>query len=290
MRLKYDPKAAVVDQTVLCNQACYFCWRHSKQAVADRTRAAPHKIMPLSMYAKIIKAISEVETVSRLSLSGPMGEPTLVPDLAGRGHIGKALGLTDVIVNTNGFALDKHDPKDMVRGFHKIQVSLDAVDPVIHASIHGKAGQLERILENTEELIAAAKGTACRVMVRFTEGEKNAGHLPEFRRYFEGRARVLYRRVHSFLDTLPDKASEVGARACNQPEGSINFTYTGHLTACCVNHTLEPTFGHIDDGLKAGWESEAFEAWRRERMTGLCKGCSGLGKEAFAQLAERTEG
>lgn len=285
MRLKYSPRAAVVDQTILCNQACFFCWRSSKDRVREETAAAPFKVMPIDLYGRIIDALSEVETMRRLSLSGPMGEPTLAPDLAERGFMGKAAGFSDVIVNTNGFALDRHDPQGLARGFHKIQVSLDAVDPRIHAAIHGKGRQLDRILDNIEALLAAAEGSQCRVLVRFTEGEKNAGHLPAFRAAFEGRAKVLYRRVHSFIDVLPEKGNDHGARHCNQPEGSVNFTYQGHVTTCCVNSRMAPTFGHIDEvDLKSIWEGEAFESWRRDRMAGICKGCSGLGAEAFKAL------
>jgi MoaA/NifB/PqqE/SkfB family radical SAM enzyme len=292
MRLKYDPHTLIVDQTIKCNQACFFCWRADKKKVSHETREAPWMTLPFDMYRRIIDAAVEVESMRQLSLCGPMGEPTLVEDLVERGDYATKKGKFSryVMINTNGYALHKFDARALLQAFSHIVVSVDAVDAKIHESIHGKAGQIERILENVKHLAAAKKQYGGAVIeVRFTENDKNHGHWPDFQRYFADIPidRIRHKKVHSFIDVLPELENNAGAILCNQPRGNINFSFRGEMTTCCINYKPGPVFGHIDDGrsLKEMWESEAFETWRRERHEGICKGCSGLG--AAGQRGEK---
>lgn len=284
MRLKYDPRALVVDQTVLCNQACAFCWRADPARVRAAAAAAPHQVMPIDLYRRIVEAAARVETMHWISLCGPMGEPTLVPDLADRGRLARDTGrFTTRVINTNGYALDRHGADDLLDAFTLISVSLDAPDPDNHARLHGKAGQFDRIVANIDCLAAAKRrrGRGAVLQVRFTQSARNAHLWPAFEAKFAGRVdAVLRRKEHAFVDILPEHATAAGARLCNQPNGTVNFTVDGRMTTCCVNHRQEPTFGHIDDGLKDCWEGPAFEAWRAARLDGLCRTCSGLGSYA----------
>lgn len=85
MELKYSPYALIVDQVVTCNQECVFCWRTDREMVKRETQSVPFHVMPFEIYRQIIDEASQVSTLKSLSLCGPMGEPTLVPDLAERG-------------------------------------------------------------------------------------------------------------------------------------------------------------------------------------------------------------
>ena len=283
MRLKYSPTVCVVDQTVLCNQACYFCWRADKTAVARATKAAPWHTMPWEMYCRIINEVAEVETVTALSLCGPMGDPSLVENLCARGRFAMDTGGFPgyVLINTNGYALDKHDPSELLASFTTIHISLDAVDPAIYESIHHRSAQLPRVLENLRRLVELSqiRGCGAEVSVRFTETRHNRDHWPDFSAEMAAMGvPVLRKSEHSFIDVLPGHGNNAGAVLCNQPYQTVNFNFKGELTTCCINHKMAPTFGTLDDGgLKGLWEGPEFEAWRRIRHQGLCKGCSGLG-------------
>lgn len=299
MRLKYRPHTLIVDQTVLCNEACFFCWRSDAQAVREATLAAPHKTMPADLYRRIIDEAGAVESVANLSLCGPMGDPSLVEDLAERGAYARASGHFPgyVIINTNGFALDRHDPEDLLLGFTGIHISLDSVDPATHERIHGKAGHLERILANIEALVAAKRrrggSAAALIQVRFTDNDLNAGQWPDFHAAVTrlGVDAVLHKTVHSFIDVLPEMGGETGARLCEQPHRVVNVDYRGRLTTCCVNWKQAPTFGQLGEApLRDLWEGEAFEAWRESRHGGLCKGCSGLPGTAVLRGQVTAEG
>lgn len=285
MRLKYDPNAVTIDLTVACNQACGFCWRHDVNAVRRATRAAPHRDMPLNMFRRIVDQAAKVQSIVGLSVSGPMGEPTLVDDLAERAAYARSKGTFSrfVLMNTNGYALQRHHLRDLVLGFTRIRISLDTMNPEIHAAIHGRRNQHAAIVEGIKALASANRAwkAGCQIEVRVTETREHPGQVEAVRRAFDGIAQVLHRRVHSFIDVV-DGLDESGARRCNQPHGTVNFAHTGELTTCCINYRQAPTFGHIDDGLslKEMWEGEAFERWRAERLEGLCKGCSGLGPQS----------
>lgn len=283
MNLRYNPKALIVDQTVKCNQACFFCWRADRAKVSEAVKAAPWMVMPIDMYRRIIDEASRYESLVNLSLCGPMGEPTLVPDLAERGAYALRKEFRSAIINTNGYRLHDHDSKDLLKGFTSLQVSLDAVDPDVHQAVHGKAGQLDQILANIDALVEAKrKHGGAQIVVRVTEADRNEGQWPKVRERLKHVDRFIHRRVHAFVDVVA-RGSRSGALACNQPKGSVNYTYTGHLTTCCINYQMAPVFGHIDEGsLKDQWEGADFEDWRESRMQGLCKSCSGLGAQSQA--------
>lgn len=289
VRLKYGPTKSIIDQTVLCNQACSFCWRSDDTKVSAATEAAPHTFMPMAQYRRIVDALAGVDQVVGLTLSGPMGDPLLVPDLPARGRYARDTGrfTGHVAINTNGVSLDRHDPGELADGFSRIVVSMDAVDPAIYDQIHGRTGQLPRILAGIDRLMAARDATKTRIKVRFTETDQNREHWPDFERYFRARVDgIVRKREHSFLDVISRHGDNIGARLCSQPYKTINFNYRGELTTCCVNYGLSPTFGTLDDGdLRSLWEGDAYEDWRRRRLADICKGCSGIG--AYAQRIGR---
>lgn len=294
MRLKYNPIVTVVDQTVLCNQACYFCWRKDPRAVAHASGAAPWHTMPWDMYCQIIDAVAEVETIESLSLCGPMGDPSLVKDLCARGRYARDTGEFSgyVLINTNGFALDKHDPGELLDSFTTIHISLDAVDPVIYGRVHNRPKQLPRVLDNIRVLakLQQERGEQ-KVSIRFTETKHNVSHWPDFVAALEDMGvPVMRKSEHSFIDVMPGHANSAGAILCNQPYMTVNFNFLGELTTCCVNHKMSPTFGTLADGdLKTLWESRMFWGWRRSRHQGICKNCSGLGGVSQRAIPDLTE-
>lgn len=281
MRLKYNPRGANIDLTVLCNQACAFCWRADVDEVRKATVEAPHKVMPRETFDRVVRAVAEVETIDALGLNGPMGDPLLVPDLADRAHFARATGRfrRKLLMNTNGVAWDRHNLKHLVSGFSQIIVSLDAIDPDLHEAIHGKRGQLAGILQGINAMMRVRRPGQTAIKVRFTEHSRNARHWPEFERVMTRRVDgIMRRRIHSFMDLLPEHGAS-GAALCDQPYQVVNIDYQGNLTTCCVNWRRSPSFGLVSDAksLRAAWNGATYETWRGRRHEDVCKGCSGLG-------------
>ena len=168
MELKYAPWILIIDQSVLCNQECFFCWRTDRDMTKQKIQDSAEPILLRDLYDEIVRQGAAFPSITWLGLCGPMGEPLLVPDIASRGKFGRDHGL-NTILNTNGYLLKKHDPEEIMLGFKIVNVSLDAVDNDIYKKIHGK-DHMEKVLSNVLLLARSStrKGSG-KLSVRFTE-------------------------------------------------------------------------------------------------------------------------
>jgi len=281
-RLKYDPFMLIVDQTVRCNEACFFCWRSDPKKVKEQTKAA-NKIydMPFELVQEIIDQGSRIPSLHTFNVCGPMGDPTMVGDMASRGRYALQKGFQKTMMNTNAVALDEHDPVDLLTAFNEIKVSLDTLDANNYKEIHGKP-HLDRVLNNIVNYweIKQAKRIPGNFKAKITLNEKNEAEVEDFKAWAEKTGvPIEWKRVHSFIDVLPQYGNDVGMKLCEQPYKTVNINYQGQLTSCCINYKMEPAFGKVgvDGSIKEIWEGEKFEQWRKERTDDICKGCAGLG-------------
>lgn len=271
----------IVDQTVRCNERCFFCWRSNVDLVREKTAEAKGVLdMPMEALEEIVNQASQVETLVTFNVCGPMGDPTLVTDLAERGFYAEKKGFRKRMINTNGVALDRFDPEAILRAYNEVKVSLDTVDQKKYIDIHGR-DHLPRVLKNVAEYsrVKREKNIPGNFGVKVTLNDKNEDEKDDIAAWaYEHHVPVVWKRIHSFMDFLPEYGDDYGARNCEQPHGTVNFNFKGELTTCCINYALEPVFGTLNDGsLKELWEGEKFETWRKERLSGICKNCTGLG-------------
>lgn len=290
LRLKYDPYGIIIDQTTLCNQNCSFCHRSLKSPQLVDTTAF-RSILPYEIYTKIIDQAAQVDSVRWLSLCGPMGDPLLVPDLVERfEYAWNKHHFDTILINTNGQALDLHDPERMLRSCTMLQFSVDSIREETYAKIHC-GGKLHLVINNIRRLSSIKKrlgGTTAAIRIRFTENEYNLGEWEEYREFFEPFVDNVFRvKVHSFMGILDQYQTRLGAVTCNQPFNVINFNFRGELTTCCINWKLFPTFGSIKDTpIHTLWESDEVERWRENRMSTTCGECGGVG--TFQQRVDFT--
>lgn len=236
--------------------------------------------MPFDQLTEIVDQAAEIETMRVFNVCGPMGDPTMVASLIERGEYAKSKGFQVRMINTNGVALDRFDPKRLLMAFNEIKVSLDTIDKDNYIRIHGR-DHLDRVLRNikTYAQIKRDEGINGNFKAKVTINEKNKAELNDIAQWAASiGVNIQWKPIHSFMDYLPEYGDEWGAKNCEQPYRIINFNFRGELTTCCINYSLDPTFGTLKDGtLKQLWESEKFETWRRERLSGICKSCTGLG-------------
>jgi len=281
-KLKYNPFMVIIDQTVRCNEACYFCWRADPKQVKDKTKMAYDKKvdMPIEMLKEIVDQASMYQSIRTFNVCGPMGDPLVVRDISERGLYARQKGFTDRMMNTNGVAIHRHDPEELLLGFNNLKVSLDTLDEKKYIEIHGK-DHLPRVLENIQNLwqVKKEKSIPGQLKAKVTLNDKNEDEKQQFVEWSEKTGVPLeWKRIHSFVDHMPEHGNELGMKLCEQPYKTINFNFRGEMTTCCINWHLEPTFGSIYDGdIKSLWEGEEYESWRRTRFNDLCNGCSGLG-------------
>lgn len=293
-KLKYDPFMLIVDQTVRCNEACFFCWRADPQKVKEQTKKA-NKVydMPIELCKEIALQGSRIPSIHTFNVCGPMGDPTMVKDIAERGRYALELGYQKTMMNTNAVALDQHDPEEMLRGFNELKVSLDTLDADNYKEIHGKP-HLERVLKNIVDYweIKQKKFIPGNFKAKITLNDKNKEEVEDFKKWADKTGvPIEWKHVHSFIDIMPEYGNEVGMKLCEQPYKTININFRGELTSCCINYKLDPVFGKVgvDGDIKTIWEGEKFETWRKERFDHICKGCAGLGgrlKQAQSVMPE----
>jgi MoaA/NifB/PqqE/SkfB family radical SAM enzyme len=280
--LKYNPFMLIVDQTVRCNEACYFCWRNDPKKVKEQTKKAEGVYdMPMELVKEIIDQGSRIPSLHTFNVCGPMGDPTMVGDMAERGRYARIKGFQKTMMNTNAVALDKHDPEELLRAFNEVKVSLDTLDADNYKEIHGKP-HLERVLNNIVNYweVKQKKNIPGNFKAKITLNEKNEPEVEDFKKWAEKTGvPIEWKSIHSFIDIMPQFGNDIGMKLCEQPYKTININFKGELTTCCINYKLEPAFGKVgvDGSIKEIWEGEKFEQWRKERTDGICKGCAGLG-------------
>jgi len=284
--LKYTPRILIIDQTARCNEACYFCWRADVDLVKQQMDKAPRTEdgkrqldLPIEMLEEIlIKA--KAHPFQTLNYCGPMGDMSVMKDAIQRGNLGAKYGYQHRMLNTNAVALDQHDPEEFLRAFTDIKMSIDTINPTTYKLIHGRSHH-DRVIQNAETYarVKKEKNIPGRFSAKITVNKDNQQELGELKAFFRRLGiPVVEKKIHSFIDTLPEHGQDIGMKLCDQPYKVMNFNFRGEMTTCCINYKLEPTFGHISEGsLKDLWEGEKFENWRKTRLEGLCKGCTGLG-------------
>jgi MoaA/NifB/PqqE/SkfB family radical SAM enzyme len=272
----------IVDQTVRCNEACFFCWRNDPQKVKEQTKKANGVVdMPFELVQEIIDQGSRFPSIHTFNVCGPMGDPTVVKDMAARGQYALRKGFKKTMMNTNAVALDKHDPEELLRSFNEIKVSLDTLEPENYKLIHGKP-HLQRVLDNIVHYwnVKQKKGIEGNFKAKITLNEKNEAEVEDFKEWSQRTGvPIEWKRIHSFVDVMPEYGDELGMKLCEQPYKTININFRGEMTTCCINYKLDPVFGKVgvDGSLKELWEGEKYESWRKERFDSICKGCAGLG-------------
>ncbi len=270
----YKPKSLIIDLTTICNQKCFFCWRSSKLDYLKEVLKDKNSTIDFETYKAIIDDACKIDSVRWLSLCGPMGEPLLAKDFLRFPKYAMSKNhFRTILINTNGFALDKYEPYEILSALSDIQISIDSINPSTYEKIHGFGKQLPKILENIKMLLDCKvkhPELKTKIRVRFTENNYNQNEWDKFEKYFNAlNCEILRVRIHSFNGINPERNNEIGAYLCNQPYSVVNFNYKGEMTTCCTNFELSPVFGNIKDSSIINlFHSKEFNNWRIHRMGG----------------------
>jgi len=248
-KLKYNPFMLIVDQTVRCNEACFFCWRADPKQVKEKTAMAYNKKvdMPIEMCKEIVDQASQYSSIRTFNVCGPMGDPLVVKDIVERGIYAREKGFGDRMMNSNGVAADRHDPEELLLAYNNLKISLDTLDEDKYVEIHGKP-HLSRVLKNIETLwkVKQDKNISGSLRAKVTINEKNEDEREAFIAWSERTGVPLeWKRIHSFVDHMPEYGNTAGMMLCEQPYKTINYNFRGEMTTCCINWHLEPTFGKV---------------------------------------------
>lgn len=295
--LKFNPIDIVIDTTLLCNNCCSFCWRSNHpEYLKEKLSQIEQKTMPFKIYKKIIDDVCQYESVKRLSLCGPMGEPLMNKQIEEfYEYAFKKNHFNILCINTNGLAINQKDIGRLLNSMHEFSISVDSIIPETYEKIHGHKN-LNQVIENVKQCVEYKKkyGAVAKIIVRFTENKHNIGQIEDFIAFFKelGVDEINYTREHSFAGVNSSLNSQETNKLCNQPYKIINFNLFGELTTCCVNWHLSPVFGNIKNRtIKQMWESKEKLNWNNNCLNdeNLCKNCSGLGASQHSQTINLKE-
>lgn len=135
-----------VSVTDRCNIRCFYC-------MPLNVRFLPRS--DLLTYEEIVRVIEIVARcgVNKIRITG--GEPLVRADLANLIEmIAKISGIDDIALTTNGLLLSQHAEALYRAGLHRLNISLDALDPKVFEQVARRQG-VEQVLEGIESAISA---------------------------------------------------------------------------------------------------------------------------------------
>lgn len=265
--LKYNPFGLIVDTTMLCNNNCSFCWRHSNpEYLKECNEKYKIKTMPFEIFKKIIDDACQYDSIKWFTCCGPMGEPLLNENIEkfyeyafSKNHF------NSLTINTNGLAIDKKNISKLLNSITEFSISVDSIIPETYEKIHGHKN-INKIIENIKLLVEYKKNHGClaNIIVRFTENDLNRGQIDDFVKFFKdaGVDGVNYCQEHSFAGVNTNIIDEKSKYTCKHPREILNFDFLGNLTTCCLNWHMQPIFGNIKyKSIKQMWESNIKQTW-----------------------------
>jgi len=131
-----------VSVTDRCNYRCVYC-----MPAEGLTWVPRQDILTYEEIARIVRIMAPMG-VRKVRISG--GEPTLRADLITLvEHIANIPGIEDIAMTTNGHTLAKLAPDLANAGLNRVNVSIDAIDPIIFRRLT-RGGNVDRVLEGIE--------------------------------------------------------------------------------------------------------------------------------------------
>jgi cyclic pyranopterin phosphate synthase len=185
----HDLRISVTDR---CNFRCPYCMPADVFGPGHAFLRDP-QLMTLTELTRIVRAFLALG-VEKVRLTG--GEPLLradVPDLIRA--LKQDLGVKDVALTTNGWLLEKLAPKLKAAGLNRLNVSVDALDPVIAGKLNGLGFNVDRVLGGIDA--AAALGMPIKINCVIQRGV-NDSELPALCEYFRAKGHPL--RFIEFMD------------------------------------------------------------------------------------------
>ncbi|HZZ57705.1 MAG TPA: GTP 3',8-cyclase MoaA [Opitutaceae bacterium] len=184
-----DLRISVTDR---CNFRCPYCMPKEIFGPGHAFLREP-QLMTLEELSRIARAFARLG-VEKVRLTG--GEPLLRPDLPDFVRMLKAeLRLADVALTTNGWLLERMAPALRAAGLDRVNVSVDALDPVVAGRMNGQGFSVERVLRGIDAAAAAGLGIKVNCVV---QRGVNDGEIEPLAEHF--RARKIPLRFIEFMD------------------------------------------------------------------------------------------
>jgi GTP 3',8-cyclase len=139
-----------VSLTNLCNFGCVYCVNSDDKGGVNEINASPLSHLDYKELAENVILLHKILHFDTVRLTG--GEPMLYQNLIPFIEILRANGIKNVKMTTNGFSLKQKSEALAAAGLREINVSLDAVDPVVFKAV-SKRNSLTQVLTGIDSAI-----------------------------------------------------------------------------------------------------------------------------------------
>ena len=156
-----------VSLTAACNYACTYCVPDGKRLVAAQQELSAEAM------ARGVGYLIEAAGIERVRITG--GEPLISPRLDSFLAAMAELPLADLTLTTNGQLLARKLPQLQAAGIHRLNVSLDTLDPLAFRRI-ARGGDLATVLDGMQQ--ASDRGMAIKVNMVPMRGQNLDQVLP----------------------------------------------------------------------------------------------------------------
>ncbi len=190
-----DLRISVTDR---CNFRCTYCM--PKEIFGDDYVFLPKEALLSFEEISRLSTLFAKLGVKKLRITG--GEPLLRSDLTTLiQHLHLIEGIDDIGLTTNGVLLGRYAKELYEAGLRRLNISLDAMDPVIFGKMNGRGTKPDIILKNIE--IAKETGFQMKVNMVVQKGVNDQEILP-MATYFKEQGVTL--RFIEFMDVGNDNA------------------------------------------------------------------------------------
>lgn len=192
-RPMHDLRISVTDR---CNFRCTYCM--PKEVFGDDYAFMPKdKLLTYEEINRLVELFAALG-VTKIRLTG--GEPLLRRNLDELiRQITLIQGIEDIALTTNGLLLHEYGEQLLKAGLRRVNISLDALDPVIFGRMNGRGINPTRILDNID--YAAKLGFEVKVNMVVQRGVNDSEIIP-MAGYFKDRDITL--RFIEFMDVGND--------------------------------------------------------------------------------------
>ena len=219
------PKIILIDNYNACNLSCSIC-DHK-----NMTRVKKH--MGWDLYKKVIDEIAQKSPSSRVWQIF-FGDPFLCTDMPERIKYAKDMGLTDVVLNTNGAAMTKERAKKYIdAGLDWIYVGVDAFTEETYNKIR-IGGKFNKVIKNVLDW----QSIKSNIFVQFVECDLNRNEKQDFIKFWNEKGiQVKIRPMVSWIglvDNGNDKPKQK-IDVCYWFRNSFNILNTGDVALCACD-------------------------------------------------------
>lgn len=276
------PPQIIIESTSVCNQKCIHC----NHRIMERTK----EHMDPELFKKIVDEIAETNPDTEIWPTF-YGEATTLRDtLYELLRYGRDKGLTNMVLNSNGRLLNRHDWIDQIlqSGLKRFILSLDGFTKETFNKIR-VGGDRDKIFASVEKLIKRKNELGLEfpiIQCQFSIMEENKHEVTAFREYWEARgAEVKTRNMLSWANSGDVIAENLDYDsdfriACPWGNNTMAIHENGNVVTCAVDYEGKHIIGNVKNhSLKALWKmhNEQVRKYHKEhqwdKIPDICKSC-----------------